>query len=316
MTLELERERGCPTRQGFSVSEHSDVGPDLCHRVGPARPLLVVGDFVEARALVRKRLLELVGVQTEPGIPFHWFHHRRHCLKFVSLGRGTLESAYSGRVSTFSVLVADDDGPIRRMLERTLAGEDFTVRTVADGGAALAEVERLIPDVIVLDVAMPGLDGLAVCRRLRAKGIAVPVLLLTARDAVAERVAGLEAGADDYLVKPFASEELVARLQALLRRNRPRSNRLAFRDVVLDVDAKAGTRGGRDLDLTAREAELLEFLLLNQGVVVTRQQALGEVWTGGLPNLNVVDRYVAYLRCNLGDPTLISTVRGVGFRLG
>jgi two-component system response regulator MprA len=219
-------------------------------------------------------------------------------------------------VSTFSVLVADDDGPIRRMLERTLAGEGFTVRTVGDGGAALAEVERLLPDVIVLDVGMPGLDGLAVCRRLRAKGIAVPVLLLTARDAVAERVTGLEAGADDYLVKPFASEELVARLRALLRRNRPRSSQLAFRDVVLDVDAKAATRGGRDLDLTAREAELLEFLLLNQGVVVTRQQALGEVWTGGLPNLNVVDRYVAYLRSKLGDPPLISTVRGVGFKLG
>jgi two-component system response regulator MprA len=219
-------------------------------------------------------------------------------------------------VSTHSVLVADDDGPIRRMLERTLAGEGFSVTTVGDGGAALAAVERSVPDVIVLDVAMPGLDGLAVCRRLRAKGIAVPVLLLTARDAVAERVSGLEAGADDYLVKPFASEELVARLQALLRRNRPATSRLTFRDVVLDVETREATRGGRDLDLTAREAELLEFLLRNAGGVVTRQQAIAEIWTDGLPNLNVVDRYVAYLRRKLGDPPLIATVRGVGFRLG
>jgi two-component system, OmpR family, response regulator MprA len=219
-------------------------------------------------------------------------------------------------VSTHSVLVADDDGPIRRMLERTLAGEGFRVTSVGDGGAALAAVERSVPDVIVLDVTMPGLDGLAVCRRLRAKGIAVPVLLLTARDAVAERVTGLEAGADDYLVKPFASEELVARLQALLRRNRPQSARLTFRDVVLDLDTRAATRGGRELDLTAREAGLLEFLLRNSGVVVTRPQALAEIWTDGLPNLNVVDRYVAYLRRKLGEPPLIATVRGVGFKLG
>jgi two-component system response regulator MprA len=219
-------------------------------------------------------------------------------------------------VSTHSVLVADDDGPIRRMLERTLAGEGFSVTTVGDGGAALAAVERSVPDVIVLDVAMPGMDGLAVCRRLRAKGIAVPVLLLTARDAVAERVSGLEAGADDYLVKPFASEELVARLQALLRRNRPATSRLTFRDVVLDVETREATRGGRELDLTSREAELLEFLLRNPGGVVTRQQAIAEIWTDGLPNLNVVDRYVAYLRRKLGDPPLIATVRGVGFKLG
>jgi two-component system, OmpR family, response regulator MprA len=219
-------------------------------------------------------------------------------------------------VAGYSVLVADDDGPIRRMLERTLAGEGFSVTTVGDGGAALAAVERSVPDVIVLDVAMPGLDGLAVCRRLRAKGVAVPVLLLTARDAVAERVTGLKAGADDYLVKPFASEELVARLQALLRRNRPPSTRLTFRDVGFDVATRVATRGGRELDLTAREAELLEFLLRNSGVVVTRQQAIAEIWTDGLPNVNVIDRYVAYLRRKLGDPPLITTVRGVGFRLG
>jgi two-component system response regulator MprA len=217
---------------------------------------------------------------------------------------------------TYSVLVVDDDAPIRRMLERTLEGEGFTVTTLADGGPALAAVERSTPDVIVLDVAMPGVDGLTVCRRLRAKGIATPILLLTARDAVAQRVEGLQAGADDYLVKPFASEELVARLDALLRRNRPPVRRLSFDDVTFDVEARSATRAGRGLALTAREADLLEFLLRNKGVVVTRRQAVATIWTETLPNLNVVDRYVAYLRRKLGEPALIETVRGVGFRLG
>ena len=120
-----------------------------------------------------------------------------------------------------AVLLVDDDAPILRMLERTLVAEGYAVVAVPDGGAALAQVERSIPDAIVLDVAMPGLDGLAVTRRLREKGLAVPILLLTARDALSERVAGLDAGADDYLVKPFEVEELMARVRALLRRNHP-----------------------------------------------------------------------------------------------
>ena len=119
-----------------------------------------------------------------------------------------------------AVLVVDDDGLIRRMLERTLAAEGYGVVSAPDGGAALAAVERSAPDLVVLDVAMPGLDGLAVCRRLRAKGLSLPILLLTARDAVPDRVAGLDAGADDYLVKPFAPDELLARVRALLRRGR------------------------------------------------------------------------------------------------
>src|SRR5919199_5503938 len=122
-------------------------------------------------------------------------------------------------MSPVAVLLVDDDASIRRMLERTLAAEGYEVAAVGDGGAALAAVERSVPDAIVLDVAMPGLDGLAVTRRLRAKGLAVPVLLLTARDAIEERVAGLDAGADDYLVKPFDTQELTARVRALLRRN-------------------------------------------------------------------------------------------------
>ena len=215
-----------------------------------------------------------------------------------------------------AVLLVDDDAPILRMLERTLAAEGYSVTAVADGGSALAQVERSLPDAIVLDVAMPGLDGLAVTRRLREKGLAVPILLLTARDALPERVAGLDAGADDYLVKPFEVEELTARVRALLRRNQPPGEHVAYADLTLDVEAAAARRSGRDLGLTRREAELLELLLRNARGVVTREVALERVWGGEAEaSANVVDRYVAYLRRKLGDPPLIHTVRGVGFRL-
>src|SRR4051794_41649355 len=149
-------------------------------------------------------------------------------------------------MSEGAVLLVDDDAPILRMLERTLAAEGYTVDAVADGGTALARVERFLPDVIVLDVAMPGMDGLAVTRRLRAKGLPVPILLLTARDALQERVAGLDAGADDYLVKPFEVEELTARVRALLRRNQPAGEQLAFADLALDVESGRARRQGRD----------------------------------------------------------------------
>src|SRR6201995_857448 len=146
------------------------------------------------------------------------------------------------------VLVVDDDPPLQRMLTRTLSAEGFTVTVAGDGGAALAAAERFAPDVIVLDVAMPTLDGLAVCRRLRGKGLPTPILMLTARDAVHDRVAGLEAGADDYLVKPFAVEELVARLRALPRPGQPADAR-AYADLTLDPPARTATRGGRTLEL-------------------------------------------------------------------
>jgi two-component system response regulator MprA len=220
-------------------------------------------------------------------------------------------------MSPVAVLLVDDDASIRRMLERTLTAEGYDVAAVADGGAAMAAVERSVPDAIVLDVAMPGLDGLAVTRRLRGKGLAVPILLLTARDALEERVAGLDAGADDYLVKPFEARELAARLRALLRRNRPPAEQLAYADVLLEPGTGTARRAGRDLELTRREAELLELLLRNPRSVVTRELALEEVWGGeGEASLNVVDRYVAYLRRKLGEPPLIQTVRGLGFRLG
>src|SRR5207253_7598726 len=147
------------------------------------------------------------------------------------------------------------------MLRRTLAAEGHDVSAAPDGGAALAAVERAVPDLLVLDVAMPGLDGFAVCRRLRAKGLALPILLLTARDAVPDRVAGLDAGADDYLVKPFATEELVARVRALLRRGASPGELLAFDDLSLDVASRTARRGEAGISLSGREADLLELLL-------------------------------------------------------
>ena len=159
-----------------------------------------------------------------------------------------------------SVLVVEDDAPVRRMLERTLAAEGYAVDAVADGGSALAHAEAAAPDAIVLDVAMPGMDGLAVARRLRSKGVATPILMLTARDGVHDRVAGLDAGADDYLVKPFAVVELAARMRALLRRTRPVDVR-TYADLAFDPGTRTVERGGRSIQLTAREADLLELLL-------------------------------------------------------
>jgi len=212
------------------------------------------------------------------------------------------------------VLVVDDDVPVRRMLERSLLAEGFAVETAANGGAALTACERTAHDVIVLDVAMAGLSGIEVCRRLRAKGASSAILMLTARDAVPDRVTGLEAGADDYLVKPFAMEELVARIHALARRGRPLGSLLTFGDVTLDVEDRSATRSGAPLDLTAREADLLELLMRSPRQVISRERAIADVWDGAAV-ANVVDRYVANLRAKLGDPPLIETVRGVGFIL-
>jgi two-component system response regulator MprA len=212
------------------------------------------------------------------------------------------------------VRVVDDDPPLRRMLARSLSAEGFEVTVAGDGGAALVAAERSAPDVIVLDVAMPAIDGLSVCRRLRGKGLPTPILMLTARDAVADRVAGLEAGADDYLIKPFAIEELVARLRALTRRGRGGDPVLAYADLTLDLAARSASRAGRTIVLTGRETALLELLLRDPGQMVTRERALDEIWASAAES-NVVDRYVTRLRRKLGEPPLIRTLRGSGFVL-
>jgi len=168
--------------------------------------------------------------------------------------------------------------------------------------------------VIVLDVAMPAIDGLSVCRRLRGKGLPTPILMLTARDAVADRVAGLEAGADDYLVKPFAVQELIARLRALTRRGKQADAVLSYADLALDIAARTATRAGMPIVLTGRETALLELLLRDVGQTITRERAIDEIWDGAAEP-NVVDRYVTRLRRKLGEPPLIRTLRGSGFVL-
>jgi two-component system, OmpR family, response regulator MprA len=220
----------------------------------------------------------------------------------------------AAEIGTERVLVVDDDHSLRRMLERSLLAEGFAVQAVADGGAALAAIERSAPDLVVLDVGLPGMDGLAVCRRLRDKGFGLPVLMLTARDAVADRVAGLDVGADDYLVKPFATEELVARLRALMRRGAGAGQRLSLGDLTLELDTRELRRAGRLIELTAREAALLELMMRSPRRVVTREQALADVWRDEA-SPGIVDAYVMRLRAKLGEPQVIRTVRGSGFML-
>jgi two-component system, OmpR family, response regulator MprA len=213
------------------------------------------------------------------------------------------------------ILVVDDDRKLREMLRRALESSGFEVATAEDGGRALAAVSAKAPDLIVLDVLMPGVDGLGVARRLRERGDPVPILMLTARDAVPDRVAGLDAGADDYLVKPFALDELTARVRALLRR-RSDMELLRFADLEMDTRTREVQRGGRGIELTAKEFELLEFFLREPRRVHDRDRILDSVWGYETEaNSNVLEVYVGYLRRKLGDPSLIKTVRGVGYAL-
>jgi two-component system response regulator MprA len=213
-----------------------------------------------------------------------------------------------------AILVVDDDAPIRRMLDRALRAEGYQVATAAGGGEALVSIDRSAPDLVVLDVGMDGLDGLAVCRRIRGKGLSLPVLMLTARDGVPDRVAGLDAGADDYLVKPFATDELLARVRALLRRGKALEETLAFGDLTLDLATREAACAGKPVGLSGREADLLELLMRNARRVVTREQAIAEIWHGDASG-NAVDRYVSNLRRKLVGSSRIDTVRGVGFIL-
>jgi DNA-binding response OmpR family regulator len=219
-----------------------------------------------------------------------------------------------------NVLVVDDDPAIREALDRALRLEGFGVSTRGDGSAALATLEEESPDVMVLDVMMPGLSGVEVIRRLRAGGHELPVCVLSARDELADRVAGLRAGADDYLVKPFELEELVARLHALLRRRPDRpAVPLEVGDLRIDPARRVVRLGAREIELTVREFELLETLARHAGMVLSRRQLLEQVWGYTFEvEGNVVDQFISYLRRKLeadGAPRLIHTVRGVGFVL-
>ncbi|MBX6372079.1 MAG: response regulator transcription factor [Acidothermus sp.] len=220
------------------------------------------------------------------------------------------------------VLVVDDDPAVRESLRRSLVFNGYEVELAEDGRQALAMVEMRRPDVVVLDVMMPGIDGLETCRRLRAAGDDLPVLMLTAREAVSDRVAGLDAGADDYLVKPFALEELLARLRALLRRSTPGpgvSQQLSFSDLTLDLATREVWRGKRLIALTRTEFNLLEMFLRHPRQVLYRSQILEEVWGYDFPTTaNSLEVYVGYLRRKLeadGEPRLIHTVRGIGYVL-
>jgi two-component system response regulator MprA len=220
-----------------------------------------------------------------------------------------------------NILVVDDDQKLLNMLRRTLTYEGFHVSTAADGNAALAQVPAQRPDVIVLDWLMPGLDGIRVMKQLRAADDKTLILMLTARDAVENRVEGLESGADDYLVKPFAPAELLARIHALLRRSPAlsASEPLAYADLYLNPVTRETRRGERSFDLTSKEFDLLQYLLGHPRQVLHRDQILQQVWGydfGG--DDNVLEVYVGYLRKKTeagGEPRVIQTVRGVGYVL-
>jgi two-component system response regulator MprA len=217
------------------------------------------------------------------------------------------------------VLVVEDDEEIAQVLQRSLRLEGYEVRVAGDGEAALDQSAAFNPDLVILDLGLPKLDGMEVARRLRSADD-VPILMLTARDALEARVEGLDAGADDYLVKPFERQELLARLRALLRRRPPRgSASVVVGDLALNPDTHEVSRGGRDIDLTQREFELLEYLMRNERIVVPRQRLLEEVWGyDPFATTNTIEVFVSNLRRKLesgGEARLLHTIRGAGYVL-
>ncbi len=220
------------------------------------------------------------------------------------------------------MLVVEDDRAVRESLRRSLEFNGYQVSTASDGAEALAGIAGIDPDAVVMDVMMPRLDGLETTRALRKVGNSVPILVLTARDAVGDRVEGLDAGADDYLTKPFALEELLARLRALLRRVTPADDgdeRLAFSDLSMDLASREVRRGTRAIELTRTEFSLLELFLRRPRRVLERSFILEEVWGFDFPTTaNSLEVYVGYLRRKTeeaGEPRLLHTVRGVGYVL-
>ena len=227
-----------------------------------------------------------------------------------------------GQEKNAHILIVDDDSRVTSALRRTLAYEGYQVSSTLDGEGALAIARTKSPDLVILDLMLPGIDGLEVCRRLRAVDDDIAVLMLTARDAVADRVAGLETGADDYLVKPFALEELLARIKALLRRRNPpdiQREVLCFADLELDTAMRQAKRADRTIELSTTEYELLVLFLRNPRIVLTRSILMDRIWgrdfEGGP---NVLEVYIGHLRNKLeqnGEKRLIQTVRGAGYVL-
>ncbi|MCQ1576423.1 MULTISPECIES: response regulator transcription factor [Streptomyces] len=228
------------------------------------------------------------------------------------------------------ILIVDDEPAVREALRRSLAFEGYGTQVAVDGYDALAMAEAYAPDLIVLDIQMPRMDGLTAARRIRATGSTTPILMLTARDTVGDRVTGLDAGADDYLVKPFELDELFARIRALLRRSSyasaaaagaeaPDDDVLSFADLRMDLATREVTRGERRVELTRTEFTLLEMFLSHPRQVLTREQILKAVWGFDFePSSNSLDVYVMYLRRKTeagGEPRLVHTVRGVGYAL-
>jgi two-component system response regulator MprA len=218
-------------------------------------------------------------------------------------------------------LIVDDEPAVRDSLRRVLQAERYDVVIAADGPEALGKIADAAPDVVILDVLMPEMSGLEVCRRMRVAGNWTPVLMLTAREAVSDRVAGLDAGADDYLAKPFALEELLARIRALVRRSTFDGSavELSFGDLALDLRRREARRGDRRIELTRTEFQLLELFLRNPRQVLTRALIAERIWGYDVgPSSNALEVYVGYLRRKLesaGEPRLIQTVRGVGYQL-
>jgi DNA-binding response OmpR family regulator len=217
------------------------------------------------------------------------------------------------------VLVVEDDEAIADVLRRSLRAEGHEVQSAADGVEALAQAEQFVPDLVILDLGLPRLDGTEVLKRLRDDGD-VPILILTARTETEDRVEGLDAGADDYLPKPFEREELLARTRALLRRRPPRgSASLAVGNLLLNPDSREVTRGGREIELTNREFELLQYLAENQKLVVSRERLLEDVWGyDPFEQTNTIDVFISNLRRKLeegGEPRMLHTKRGAGYVL-
>jgi two-component system response regulator MprA len=220
----------------------------------------------------------------------------------------------------FSILVVEDDHAVREALERALGFEGYDVAAARDGAIALSMLRESTYDLIILDVMMPHLDGLETCRRIRAGGDDVPILMLTARTTVDDRVEGLDAGADDYLAKPFALDELLARIRALLRRSIGGvSSVMKVGDLVIDPGARTATRDGREMNLTKTEFDLLSLLALTPGMVLSRDRIYDEIWGIDFATTsNSLDVYVGYLRRKTefaGENRIIQTVRGVGYVL-